>query len=79
MDKIEQQLVQYVDEHKEDFIKFLGDLVKVPSITGYEKKAQEFVRDKIAGLGFETELKEADVKKMFEMFPEVAQVPSIGE
>ena len=79
MDKIEQQLVQYVDEHKEDFIKFLGDLVKVPSITGYEKKAQEFVRDKIAGLGFETELKEADVKKMFDMFPEVAQVPSIGE
>ena len=79
MDKIEQQLVQYVDEHKDDFIKFLGDLVKVPSITGYEKKAQEFVRDKIAGLGFETELKEADVKKMFEMFPEVAQVPSIGE
>ena len=79
MDKIEQQLVQYVDEHKEDFIKFLGDLVRVPSITGYEKKAQEFVRDKIAGLGFDTELKEADVKKMFEMFPEVAQVPSIGE
>ncbi len=79
MDKIEQQLVQYVDEHKDDFVKFLGDLVKIPSITGYEKKAQEFVRDKIAGFGFETELKEADVKKMFEMFPEVAQVPSIGE
>lgn len=79
MDKIEQQLVQYVDEHKDDFIKFLGDLVKVPSITGYEKKAQEFVRDKIAGFGFETELVEPDVKKMFEMFPEVAQVPSIGE
>ena len=79
MDKIEQQLVQYVDEHKDDFIKFLGDLVRVPSITGYEKKAQEFVRDKIAGYGFETELVEADVKKMFELFPEVAQVPSIGE
>ena len=79
MDKIEQQLVQYVDEHKDDFIKFLGDLVRVPSITGYEKKAQEFVRDKIAGFGFETELVEPDVKKMFEMFPEVAQVPSIGE
>ena len=79
MDKIEQQLVQYVDEHKDDFIKFLGDLVKVPSITGYEKKAQEFVQGKIAGLGFETELVEPDVKKMFELFPEVAQVPSIGE
>ena len=79
MDKIEQQLLQYVDEHRDNFIKFLGDLVKINSVTGYEKKAQEFVRDKIAGLGFETELKEADVKKMFELFPEVAQVPSIGE
>ena len=79
MDKIEQQLLQYVDEHRDNFIKFLGDLVKINSVTGYEKKAQEFVRDKIAGLGFETELKEADVKKMFDMFPEVAQVPSIGE
>ena len=79
MDKIEQQLVQYVDEHKDDFIKFLGDLVKINSVTGYEKKAQEFVRDRIAGYGFETELVEPDVKKMFELFPEVAQVPSIGE
>ena len=79
MDKIEQQIVQYVDDHKEEMIKFLGDLVKINSITGYEKKAQEFVRDKIAGYGFETELVEPDVKKMFELFPEVAQVPSIGE
>lgn len=79
MDKIEQQLLQYVDEHRDNFIKFLGDLVKINSVTGYEKKAQEFVRDKIVGLGLEAELKEADVKKMFELFPEVAQVPSIGE
>lgn len=79
MDKIEQQLLQYVDEHRDNFIKFLWDLVKINSVTGYEKKAQEFVRDKIVGLGLEAELKEADVKKMFELFPEVAQVPSIGE
>ena len=51
MDRIEQQIVQYVDEHKEEYIRFLGDLVKINSITGYEKKAQEFVRDKIAGYG----------------------------
>ncbi len=44
MDRIEQQIVQYVDEHKEEYIRFLGDLVKINSITGYEKKAQEFVR-----------------------------------
>ena len=41
MDKIEQQLVQYVDDHKEEMIKFLADLIKINSITGYEKKAQE--------------------------------------
>ena len=79
MDKIEQQIVQYIDEHKEDFIKFLRDLIRINSVTGYEKKAQEFVQERIAGYGLETELVEADVKKMFELFPEIAQVPSIGE
>ncbi len=79
MEKIEQQIVQYVDEHKDDFIRFLSDLVKIDSITGHEKKAQEFVRDRISGYGFECELVEPDIKKMFELFPEVAQIPSIGE
>ena len=79
MDRIEQQIVQYVDEHKEEYIRFLGDLVKINSITGYEKKAQEFVRKKMEEFGAETEFLEPDLKKMFEKFPEVAQVPSIGE
>ncbi len=79
MDKIEKQIVQYVEEHKESYIAFLQDLIRIPSITGYEKDAQEFVRKKISELGAETEFLEPDLKKMFELFPEVAQVPSIGE
>ena len=79
MDKIEQQLLQYVDDHKEEMIKFLGDLVKINSITGYEKEAQEFVRKKMDEIGAETEFLEPDLKQMFEKFPEVAQLPSIGE
>ena len=79
MDKIEKQIVQYVEEHKESYIAFLQDLIRIPSITGYEKDAQEFVRKKISELGAETEFLEPDLKKMFELFPEVAQMPSIGE
>ncbi len=79
MDRIESQIVQYIDGHKESYIAFLQDLVRIPSITGYEKDAQEFVRKKIEEFGVETEFLEPDLKKMFEKFPEIAQVPSIGE
>ena len=79
MDKIEKQIIQYIDGHKESYISFLQDLIRIPSITGYEKKAQEFVRKKISEIGAEAEFLEPDLKKMFEKFPEVAQVPSIGE
>ena len=75
MDRIESQIVQYIDGHKESYIAFLQDLVRIPSITGYEKDAQEFVRKKIEEFGVETEFLEPDLKKMFEKFPEVAQVP----
>ena len=64
MDKIEAQIVQYIEEHKEGYIAFLQDLIRIPSITGYEKKAQEFVRKKISELGAETEFLEPDLKKM---------------
>lgn len=79
MDKIESQIVDYIEAHKESYIAFLQDLIRIPSITGYEKDAQEFVRKKIEELGAETEFLEPDLKKMFEKFPEVAQMPSIGE
>ena len=79
MDTIEKQIIQYIEEHKESYIAFLQDLVRIPSITGYEKEAQEVVRKKMSEFGAETEFLEPDLKKMFEKFPEVAQVPSIGE
>ncbi len=79
MDKTEKQIVQYIEEHKESCIAFLKDLIRIPSITGYEKNAQEFVRKKISEFGVETEFLEPDLQKMFKLFPEVAQVPSIGE
>ena len=79
MDEIELKITEYVDAHRDEFIEMLRSLVKIPSVTGYEKKAQEFVKEKLAACGFGAEFLEPDIKKMFEMFPEVAQIPSIGE
>jgi len=79
MNSVEKQIVQYIDEHQNEFIIYLQDLIKIPSVTGNEKKVQEFIKKKIETLGFKTKLVEPDIKKMFEKFPEVAQIPSIGE
>ena len=79
MDNIEKLIADYTEQHKDEFITFLSDLVKIPSVTGYEKKAQEFVYKKLSELGFDAQLVEPDVKKMFDLYPEVAQIPSIGE
>ena len=48
MDKIEAQIVQYIEEHKEGYIAFMQDLIRIPRITGDEKKEQEFVRTQIS-------------------------------
>ncbi len=79
MDNVEQKIIDYVDSNREAMIGMLQDLVRIPSITGYEKDAQEYVADRFRKLGFDVKFSEPDVKKMFEMFPDVAQVPSIGE
>ena len=75
----ENQIIKYIDTHKNEFVSLLQTLVRIPSVTGNEKKVQEFIEQKLKTLGFETKMSEPDIKKMFEMFPEIAQVPSIGE
>ncbi len=54
----------------------LASLVKIPSLTGEELAAQEFVAQYLKKLGLNVDLWEPDVAALFEQFPDVAQYPS---
>lgn len=79
MTDTEKKITEYVDSNKDRFIELLRELIRIPSVTGYEKAAQEFVAEKLENLGFEVDVTEGDLKDMFEKYPETANFPSIGE
>ena len=54
----------------------LTSLVKIPSLTGEELAAQEFVAQYLKTLGLDVDLWEPDVEALFDKFPDVAQYPS---
>lgn len=54
----------------------LATLVRIPSLTGEEGKAQAHMAGLLRDLGAETVVEEPDVAKLFERFPTVAQYPT---
>ena len=57
-------------------IEELRALVRIPSLTGEEGPAQQYMADKLQALGAQTTVVEPDVAAMFERFPDVAQYPT---
>jgi acetylornithine deacetylase len=54
----------------------LAELVRIPSLTGEEGKAQRHIADLLRDIGAEVTLAEPDVPAMFQSFPNVAQYPT---
>lgn len=54
----------------------LAELVRIPSLTGEEGRAQAHLADVLASLGAEVELVEPDIGQLFQRFPEIAQYPT---
>lgn len=61
---------------KEESIAALADLVRIPSLTGEEGKAQAHLEGYLKSIGAETISEEPDVAQLFEKFPRVAQYPT---
>ena len=60
----------------EESIGALAALVRIPSLTGEEGRAQAHLRELLEELGAEVLVAEPDVPAMFERFPDVAQYPT---
>ena len=61
---------------REESVAALASLVRIPSLTGEEGKAQEYLGGLLKGLGADTVAAEPDIAKLFESFPSVAQYPT---
>ena len=56
-------VVQWIEEHSDKLIQLTQELVKIPSITGEEKRVQLFLHDKLKNLGMKSELVFPDINK----------------
>jgi acetylornithine deacetylase len=73
---VENNILQRVEESKYKIIDLLARMVKIPSLTGEEGQAQEFISKYLRDLGLEIDVWEPDIRELFSKFPDVAQYPS---
>ena len=76
---IEKRIIDKVEEKTEEIIALLSKLVKIPSLTGEEGKAQGFVEEYLKDIGLEVDAWEPDIEELFSKYPEAAQYPSHWE
>jgi acetylornithine deacetylase len=73
---MEERILAKAESKSDKAIDVLASLVKIPSLTGEELAAQEFVARYLKNLGLNVDLWEPDVEALFDKFPDVAQYPS---
>ena len=69
-------ILNWVENNKEQIWKNFKTLVQIPSLTGEEAQAQSFVAKHLKALSTRVEMKEPNIKELFEKYPEIAQYPS---
>jgi len=73
---MEDRILSKIEEKEDEIIELLRKVIKIPSVTGEEGEAQEFIAQCLKELGMQVNVWEPDIKEIFEKFPEVAQYPS---
>jgi acetylornithine deacetylase len=69
----EQQVMEWIEDHQEEILEFLQQLIQIPSVNPWffdepgpsrEKEVQEFISRKLESLGAETEMWEPDADEL---------------
>lgn len=71
-----EKILTKVEEKKKEIIELLRKVIQIPSLTGEEGEAQEFIADYLKQLGLRVDVWEPDIEEIFDKFPESAQYPS---
>src|SRR5262249_31258005 len=62
--RVHQQLLQKVDERREKAIRFLQDMIAIPSVTGDEANIQKFLSDYMTKMGLDVDMWETNWEKL---------------
>jgi len=73
---MEDKISAKATEKEAEFVELLRKVIKIPSQTGEEGEAQEFLSKYLKDLGLQVDEWEPDIEEMFRKFPESAQYPS---
>ncbi|NIO21910.1 MAG: M20/M25/M40 family metallo-hydrolase, partial [Candidatus Aenigmarchaeota archaeon] len=63
-DKVRNIVLKEIESRESEIIDFLQDLIRIPSITGEEGKAQGFIAKKFRSMDLEVDMFEADVENL---------------
>jgi acetylornithine deacetylase len=76
---IKERIIRKIEEMREEIIDLLRALIKIPSMTGEEGRAQALVAEQYKAMKLDVDIWEPDVEELFAKYPEVAQYPSHWE
>ena len=75
-DAMEEAILNAVDERRDEIVELVQQVVRIPSPTGEEADAQQFLAEHARKLGADVQLREPDTAALFERYPDAAQYPS---
>jgi acetylornithine deacetylase len=73
---MEDKILSFIESNSDEFVALLKELIRIPSLTGEEGKAQLFIESFLKKLGLDVEMWEPDIEQIFRTFPDVAQYPT---
>jgi acetylornithine deacetylase len=73
---LEEKILEKAEDNEKKIISLLQKLVRIPSRTGEEGDAQEFLAKYLKDLGLKVGMWEPDIRELFRKFPMNAQYPS---
>jgi acetylornithine deacetylase len=76
---VEEKILATVEKKRGEIIELLTALIRIPSTTGEEREAQDFLAKQYRDMKLDVEVWEPDVEELFNKFPDVAQYPSHWE
>src|SRR5262249_61525462 len=59
-----QKVLQNIDDSREKAVRFLQDMIAIPSVTGDEARVQKFLADYMAKLGLDIDMWETDWEEL---------------
>lgn len=64
MNPLKKQVLESIDNNKEEIINFLQDMIKIPSVTGEEGEVQRYISTKMKDMGLDVDVFEPDFTQL---------------